>query len=481
MIKSIVNNSSFSYIITRYITYGIQFLNSIIIAVSLGPLYLGIWGFLNLIIQYLTQMNFGISHSVNTIAAIHKNKQMYISKITSNALILTTILCSILVFFFMVNSIFELNFGAKYNFSTYSLQILLIIVLTYFNSLLSNILRIYNKLLELAISQSILPILTLITLFFFDKGDLLVALVWSSLLAAVISFIINILRFPIKVNFNFNIKLSKKIQKKGWHLFVYNSSFYLILISTRWFVSYYYDVVEFGYFTFSFSLASVLILLLDSLTFLVWPKLLNRLAKLNNFESNKLILNVRKIYTLATHCLLHIGIGFFPYFLLLFPRYDSIFTTFSLISLTIVVFTNSFGYQALLIARGKEKIIGRFSFVILLFNILLCYLLVYYLEVRYDYIILSTLLSYLVYIVLITFEGRKTLGLSLNISEIFLDFFPIGIFIPYFISLFLVVIKVDYYFYVIPLIVYIILNFKLLIDMKDILKKIFTSPDFFKI
>jgi hypothetical protein len=73
------------------------------------------------------------------------------------------------------------------------------------------------------------------------------------------------------------------------------------------------------------------------------------------------------------------------------------------------------------------------------------------------------------------------LGLSLNITEIFLDFFPIGIFIPFSISLFLVVIKVDYYFYIIPLIVYIILNFKLLIDMKDILKKIFTSPDFFKI
>ena len=79
MFKSVVHNSSFSYIISRYVTYIIQFINSILIAIYLGPIYLGIWGFLNLVIQNLNQMNFGIAHSANTIAAVLKHKLNYIS------------------------------------------------------------------------------------------------------------------------------------------------------------------------------------------------------------------------------------------------------------------------------------------------------------------------------------------------------------------------------------------------------------------
>ena len=220
MIKSIINNPSFLYIISRYITYCIQFLNSILIAVSLGPLYLGVWGFLSLVIQYLSQINFGIAHSVNTIASIHKNKELYLSKIIGNAVVLTSLLCLFLGIIFLINIIFGLNFGDKFNFSAYIIPIFLIIVLTYFNSLLSNMLRIYNKITELAIGQSVLPFITLVTFFVFEKENLLNALVWSNLLATFISFSIYLIRFPINIKINLNIKLWKKIQKIGWHLFI---------------------------------------------------------------------------------------------------------------------------------------------------------------------------------------------------------------------------------------------------------------------
>ena len=481
MIKKIVSNSSFVYILTRYITYGIQFINSILIAVYLGPLYLGIWGFINLVIQYLSQMNFGIAHSVNTIAAIDKDKEEYISKIVGNAIVIICLLSFLWGLIFFLNYIFGLNFGAKYNFSTYSISIFIIAILTYFNSLFSNILRIYNRISEIAICQSLLPLGILITILIYNNEDLLNALIWCYLITIFISFLIYILRFPIKVEINFNTKIWKIIQKKGWHLFIYNTSFYLILISTRSFVSYFYEVKEFGYFTFSFSLATVLILLLDSFTFLVWPKLLNRLAKLNNFDSNKLILNVRKLYTTTTHGFLHISICLFPYFLMLFPTYNQIFISFSLIALTIVLFTNSFGYQALLIARGKEKVIGILSFLILILNISICYVLVKFLLVSYEYVILATLISYLIYIIFLTVLGRQTLGLNLNINKIFYDIFPTNILIPFVISFFLVLIRVDYYYYLIPLLAFSIVNFKTLLEMKNILKKLVINPNFFEI
>lgn len=481
MIKSIINNPSFSYIISRYVTYGVQFLNSILIAVSLGPLYLGIWGFLNLVIQYLSQMNFGISHSVNTIASIHKNKERYLSKVIGNALVSTSLMCLFLGIIFLFNIKFRLNFGEKYNFSVYIAPIFVIIVLTYFNSLLSNVLRIYNKITELAIGQSILPFATSCSLLIFDNENLLSALVWANLLATFLTFSLYIFRFPIKVKINFNWKLLKIIQIKGWHLFIYNTSFYLVIISTRWFVSYYYDVIEFGYFTFSFSLATVLSLLLDSFTFLIWPKLLNRLAKLNDNESNKLISNVGKLYMTATHGILHLGICIFPYFLLLFPRYSQIGTSFSLIALTVVLFTNSFGYQGLLIARGMEKLIGRISLFMLLLNILLCYIFINFFGVSYEFVILATLICYFVYNIYFTLIGRKALSLAFNLKDIINDFFPTSILIPYIISFVLVIIKADFYYYLLPVMTFLIFNYRYLTEIKTKLKDIVVNSDFFKI
>ncbi len=481
MIKRLINNPSFSYIISRYIIYGVQFLNSILIAVTLGPLYLGIWGFLNLVIQYLSQINFGIAHSVNTIASINKNKEKYLSKIVGYALISTALLCLILGLIFLINFYCRLNFGVKYNFSAYVLPVFFIIILTYFNSLLSNMLRIYNKITELAIGQSILPFATLFSIFIFSKENLLSALVWTNFLATLISFLLYVFRFPINIKFVFNLKLFKIIQIKGWYLFIYNTSFYLIIISTRYLISFYYDVIEFGYFTFSFSLATVLSLLLDSFTFLIWPKLLNRLAKLNAHESSNLINNVGKLYTTATHCILHIGICIFPFFILLFPRYSQIGTSFSLIALTVVLFTNSFGYQGLLIARGKEKLIGRISFLILILNVILCYTFINIFNVEYDYVILATLICYFTYNIFFTSLGRKAIGLSLNIRVVFSDFFPHNIFIPYLLSFFLIIFKVDYYYYFLPILTFFIFNHNSLNEIYKKLNNVIGNNDFFKI
>lgn len=481
MFKKLFANPAMGYILSRYITYGIQFVNSIFIAVYLGPVYLGIWGFILLIIQYLNQINFGISHSVTTIAAIHKHNEKYISKITGNAIVNLSILSLLLGGLFLANYMFDWNFGEKYNFSKYSLFILFIAILTHFNSLLSNVLRVYGRILEMAFSQSLLPVATLIVLFFYRKEELLMALVWAYTMTTLLSFFVFIARIPIEININLNARLWKTIQKKGWHLFVYNTSFYLILISTRSFVSYYFEIKEFGYFTFAFSLANVLILLLDSFSFLVFPKLLNRLAKLSSLDSYKLITDIRKLYITTTHGMLHIGICLFPYFLMIFPEYNQTHTAFCLIALTIVLFTNSFGYQGLIIARGKEKLIGKLSFLILILNVLLCYILIKKLQVNYDYVILATLISYFIYIIFLNIVGRQILSLNLNSAEFFKDVFPVSLFVPFVTSLLMVLIKLDFYYYMIPLCLFLVLNFKTIKEMKNSIKKLMVNPGFFEI
>lgn len=469
------------YILSRYVTYGVQFINSIFIAVYLGPVYLGVWGFIMLVVQYLNQINFGIAQSAQTIASINKHREKYVSKITGNASITVLILSCLWGIVFICNYLFNWNFGEKYSFSSYSLLVFIIAVFTYFNSLLSNILRVYGRITEVAISQSLLPLATLIVIFFYRKQDLVTALVWSYAITTVFSTCIFIMRMPIKIRFNLNIKLWKTIQKKGWFLFIYSSSFYLILISTRTFVSHYYTVREFGYFTFAFSLANVLILLLDSFSFLIWPKLLNRLANLNNSDSYKLILEIRKLYIASTHAMLHVGIFLFPFFLLIFPKYRQTQTAFCLVALTIVLFTNSFGYQGLIIARGKEKLIGRLSFFTLVLNITLCYVLVNYFKVDYDYVVLGTLFSYFIYILLINFFGRKILLLNTGIADFLKDVFPLNLFFPFIISFICVLAQLQPYYFIIPLAFYLVLNYKIIKEMESIIRKLLRNPNFFEI
>ena len=42
-----LKNKVFVYLFTRYFTYGLQFIMSLIIAVRLGPYYLGIYGYIH--------------------------------------------------------------------------------------------------------------------------------------------------------------------------------------------------------------------------------------------------------------------------------------------------------------------------------------------------------------------------------------------------------------------------------------------------
>ena len=57
----------------------------------------------------------------------------------------------------------------------------------------------------------------------------------------------------------------------------------------------------------------------------------------------------------------------FPFFLNFLPAYQNSASDFRITALTMVLYTNCFGYSGLLIANGKEMQIGIITFIILLF------------------------------------------------------------------------------------------------------------------
>lgn len=476
--KKFFRNKIIQYVFSRYATYIIHFINSVFIAILLGPYYLGVWGFITLIIQYINQINLGISHSVNTLIAINKKNEWYVHKVIGSSITMLFVLSCTIILFFSANEFLNLNIGSKYNFSTYAIFVVLIGVLGYFNTLFSNIFRVYGKVIEIAINQSAFPLLVLFCLPFFKGENLLWALIIANLLAAILSFCLYIFNKPINFNFLFIPKLSKKIQVRGWHLFIYNTSFHFIIITTRSFVSYYFPVNEFGYFTFAFSLANVVLLLLQSFSFLIFPKMLNRMANAPTQKIVDLLNQVRDTYISTSHLLVHFVIFIFPLFLLVFPQYSESSKAFKIIALTIVLYTSSFGYIGMLIAKGVEKKLGFLSFSALIINIISAYTAIKVFNVTFTYVIVATMFTYFIYVVLLSYMGRKKLSLNTNLSYVLKDAFPIQIILPYLFSFGLIIFSIHDFYFILPLSLFILLNWKNLTKIKNITTNIISNPSF---
>ncbi len=479
--KTALNNKVILFIFSRYGTYFIHFINSLFIAVYLGPYYLGVWGFITLVTSYMNHLSFGISDSVTAIISVNKSKDFYVQKIIGTAITMLLGLSVIAILFFTINEVFNFNLGSRYEFSTYSPIVVSIGILIYFNQLFNHVFRVYGKLFEIAFSQTIFPVLMMFAIIFFRNDELLWALLAANFLAFFSSFLLYIIRFPIKIKPIFIFHLFKVIQIKGWFLFIFNTSFYFIVISTRSLVSGFYSVEEFGYFTFAFSLANVMLLLLQAFSYLITPKILNRFASADNSQNIELLVKLRDAYVTSSHLLIHIAILIFPFFIALFPKYSSSLEVFKLIALSIVLYTNSFGYSGLLIAKGYEKKLAVIAFSALTINIICALVLIKIFQVPFTLVILATMMSYFIYVLMLGYLGRKMLKLKTTVFAILNDIYPLRLLIPYLLSLGLIVFSVPNSYFMLPLLVFLILNFKTLLKLKRIVKSIIINPNFINI
>ena len=73
------------YVIIRYVTYAMQFVNAVLLARYLDVFYFGIYSFIMLAMQYMSYSNLGINESLNTEYAAHKNDMSRLNDIWNNA------------------------------------------------------------------------------------------------------------------------------------------------------------------------------------------------------------------------------------------------------------------------------------------------------------------------------------------------------------------------------------------------------------
>ncbi|GAE85985.1 lipopolysaccharide biosynthesis protein [Bacteroides reticulotermitis] len=475
---SFVKNKIFIYLVTRYITYGLQFALSLIIAIRLGPYYLGVYGVVLLVLSYFTQVNFGIPHSLNVLLVQNKKSKKIQDRYTLNSLVIFTYLNIAVVAGTMFFAFFEKDKWAGYDLGKYFLLIAFTAVLTYYNSILTTVIRFRNQVNELSLIGTIPVIANFATVWFFKGENLVMSLTVVNMLSCLVITCICyckgvIPQFSIS---DISIKLQKVLINKGLYLFFYNSSFYFILIAVRTIISGNYSVEEFGYFTFSYTIANAVMLMLDSVNTIIFPKTIDMLSNTDNTEKTVVLDKLRVGYITTSHMLIYCALTVFPLLVLIFPKYEPALTSMNMIALTILMNTNSYGYNTLLIAQNKEKISSRISVIALLTTIAIALFLVFIIHVEYSFVIISTLISYMIFSLLATYEGNKILKGQCDFLYTLKTFFPLKLFIPYSLALVISIMRLECIIFL-PLLIFIMLNFKDLYFLKRIFSKIVNNPN----
>lgn len=467
-------NRVFWYLFTRYFTYFLQFVSSILIAVKLGAYYWGIWNFILLLINYFQIFNLGIENAANILLVQNKDNLQRFKNLLKSSLLCVVFVQLLFLLVGFSYYLFDWDLG-KYKLGVYFYYICLIGILIRINQLCMTVYRIRNRLFEMAFYQSVIPVCLFFALFFASGEKLLLLFLNIYWIGYVVAFFIFLLHRQIVWDGQVCINDIKLILKKGCNLFIYNVCFYLIIISTRSIVSSFYTVEEFGYFAFAYTLAHAILLLLESFNYVIFPKVIKRFSNSNKSILLATIEKLRVNYVSMSHGLIYIAIALFPYFLLLVTEYANTLPALNMVALSVLMYTNSFGYNSFLMAQGNEKRLAIISISCLLVNVLIALILVW-LQVDYYIIVLATLCAYFLYSYWCTYYGHKLLNTSSSIKYVLKDCMPLELFLPYVVAIAVSSISLLRYFSFLPLVIYIFFNRNNIREIINTIKQVILNP-----
>lgn len=455
VIKKIGSNKVIIYLVTRYLTYAIQFLTSLLIAVRLGPFYMGVWGLVLLVLNYLGQFHFGIANSLNVLLVQNKDSSQKYNGYITNSLFLILIISLFVGLFYLYTVFIGVEELEKYDVGKYMWAVCLIAVFQYFNGVFANIFRVSNRLNSISFTQSLVVIIPFIVIFLFKEKQLVDALVASYFISNLICVIYALYSgiVPRPKIYDINLSTQKELLVKGIFLFLYNTCFSFIVISIRTIVSTNYSIEEFGLFTFAFTLANAVMMLMDAFSFIAFPKVISLFCSNDVEILREKVSNIRNLYMDVSHFITYLFLLLMPILSYFMPQYHGSVVAFNLIVLALALRTNSFAHSSLLIARNQEKKAAFISSTALIINIFIGLFLVKVLRVGYNYVTFATLIANLYMCFAMYISGNRILQIKTGIK----DFFPLRLLIPYTIAVSISVLELSQFLWV-PVTVFIILN-----------------------
>lgn len=411
MFQAVLRNKIFWYLASRYGTFAIQFLTSIWLAVKLGPYYFGLWSFILLLVNVGTQCNWGIANAVNILLVQHKEDKQKCEAYEFNSLVMTGAICLIPFFVAIYDTLWPIPLFAKYQLGHLSYAVAFIVACFYLNLLFINVLRVKNRILEIAINQSLFPVLTFAVIFFATDRQLLNLLVGAYVVAMLVSVFLFVRTRCISFGGCVSAVAMREIAVKGFYLFLYNACFYLIMLSTKMLISAYYPVETFGHFAFAFNVANATTLFIDSLMFLLFPKMIDVFKGTDNAAIREKLAVTRICYIAAMSVLFaSMGIAFCLLIRFL-PRYAPSFPIFLGIAGSMLMYMFCFGYNIYMLAQNHERRMAGYSIVGMLCNVLFVWGLAAVLKVPVAMCMGGTVIAYAVYVCLVNGFARRQTGM----------------------------------------------------------------------
>ena len=464
------------YMITRYATYGLAFLVSMSIAEKMGPRYYGIWGFLMMIFGYFNLINWGVPQSVQVLMIQNKEDSAISANYEKSGLYLMaaiSLLCIFAIGYYYLGGFTIIH---ENSLGWYLIAICICGIFNYFNLYYSKIYRTRNRLLELSFQQTSVVVLMFISMMFFGGASLLAALVVSYFIATFLSMLLYLRGGAADFSGTYSSDYSKIILRKGFLLFLYNSGFYFIIVSTQTLISNSYTLEEFGFFTFSYTLGYAVFQLLDAFAYLITAKLLYRYRSPDMSVVLATIRTIRDNFVALFHGLTYFAMMLFPVLLYFLPKYSNTLFLICLCCLTMVLYANSFGYSTMLMARNKEKTLAIIALLSLGLNVLLGIFLIRIIDVSYEYVIVATMIAYILFAVMCVYWGRKELGLPLSLLKLFGDSFPISLLIPFIGSLLVFLVGNEKYVFL-PFVLFVLFNIKVIKTIYHTFIRILLNPN----
>lgn len=467
ILRQILSNKVILYMITRYMTYGLQFITTLLIAYKLGPYDYGLWSFILLLIGFFNIVDFGISNSLNVLLVQYKHDKIYCQRLLNASLTIVLVLSFFVILSFGVAYFYRVDLLNKYNSWGYVPLIVFVIILAYFNKLLVAVYRVANKLLEVAIYQSLIPVLLFICVLCFNK-DTLTYMVYSYVIGNVIILIYLLKNKQIIIIAHSHLEEISRVMRKGFWLFLYNSSFYLIMYFVQLMVSKQFLVDEYGKFSFSYTLSNSIFLLIDAFGYIVFPKMIDKLKSNDKLICSNNINAIRLNYTTLVYLLVFIALPIFAIFSTMVDKYSDTGRSLCLSAIAILPYSSAFGLNTFLIAQNKEKALSFVTICMLIITSIVLQVIPYMGELSYDAYYLVPMGIYTIYTLLCAILVNKKLSQLKSVASIFCFAFPFRKFVPLLMSLVIVYITFSkglVCLLITPVLFFVLFNFK---DIKEI-------------
>ena len=372
-LKKIISNGKVVFILSKYATYAIYFIISLVIANKLGLFYFGIYGFLKLIIQYFTYSNLGVNYSSLVIMSEDANKD-----ITKNSSILTS---SIIITFFSLTffylifvaicNLYDIEFYNRFNIGQYVFYIFFIVLIKQINQLYINIYRVYDR-LKIINWAYIIPCIGEFIVLFTGNGErLLDNIMWAMVFSNGIVFIIFLVDAKFSISNNIDIKATKKLVRRGIMLLLYNISFYFIVLVAKSYISSEFQIEDFAQYSFSYNISDAVMLLNSSVSFFIYPNLINKLSSSNSTDNSLLLMReMQQYYMIAASLVIIIALIASHFLQLIVPDYVKSEYILQILLLSQLLVANSFIMTTFLVQQKKELkliILGVSTIIVLLF------------------------------------------------------------------------------------------------------------------